>query len=103
RARAGPAADAGAGGGGEGGGCARLDRAFLRALLEKFDGGPVGVVALAAALGEDRGTLEDLLEPFLIQAGFLDRTPRGRVATGRAWEHFGLAPGMPAGGQRGLF
>jgi len=81
----------------------RLDRAFLRALLEKFDGGPVGVEALAAALGEDRGTLEDLLEPFLIQAGFLDRTPRGRVATGRAWEHFGLAPGMPAGGQRRLF
>ena len=81
----------------------RLDRAFLRTLLEKFDGGPVGVEALAAALGEDRGTLEDLLEPFLIQAGFLDRTSRGRVATGRAWEHFGLAPGTPAGGQRRLF
>jgi len=81
----------------------RLDRAFLRTLLEKFDGGPVGVEALAAALGEDRGTLEDLLEPFLIQAGFLDRTARGRVATGRTWEHFGLAPATPAGGQRRLF
>ena len=81
----------------------RLDRAFLRILLEKFDGGPVGVEALAAALGEDRGTLEDLLEPFLIQAGFLDRTSRGRVATGRAWEHFGLAPATPTGAQRRLF
>ena len=81
----------------------RLDRAFLRTLLEKFDGGPVGVESLAAALGEDRGTLEDLLEPFLIQAGFLDRTSRGRVATGRAWEHFGMTPGDPAAGQRRLF
>jgi Holliday junction DNA helicase RuvB len=81
----------------------RLDRAFLRTLLEKFDGGPVGVEAIAAALGEDRGTLEDLLEPFLIQAGFLDRTSRGRVATGRAWEHFGMTPGAPASGQRRLF
>ena len=81
----------------------RLDRAFLRILLEKFDGGPVGVDSLAAALGEDRGTLEDLLEPFLIQAGFLDRTPRGRVATERAWSHFGLVPGAPSKGQRRLF
>jgi Holliday junction DNA helicase RuvB len=81
----------------------RLDRTFLRLLLEKFDGGPVGVDTLAAALGEDRGTLEDLLEPFLIQAGFLDRTPRGRIATDRAWAHFGLSPGEPVGGQRRLF
>jgi Holliday junction DNA helicase RuvB len=80
----------------------RLDRAFLRTLLEKFDGGPVGVDALAAAIGEDRGTVEDLLEPFLLQAGFLDRTPRGRVATARAWEHFGKTPSPPAG-QRRLF
>jgi Holliday junction DNA helicase RuvB len=80
----------------------RLDRAFLRTLLDKFDGGPVGVDALAAALGEDRGTVEDLLEPFLMQAGFLDRTPRGRVATLRAWEHFGKVP-SPTAGQRRLF
>jgi Holliday junction DNA helicase RuvB len=77
----------------------RLDRAFLRALLEKFDGGPVGVESLAAALGEDRGTLEDVVEPFLIQAGYLDRTPRGRVATARAWDHLG-AGAQP--GQRRL-
>jgi Holliday junction DNA helicase RuvB len=81
----------------------RLDRAFLRTLVEKFDGGPVGIESMAAALGEDRGTLEDLLEPFLIQAGFLDRTPRGRVATARAWAHLGLTPGTPAAAQRRLF
>jgi Holliday junction DNA helicase RuvB len=80
----------------------RLDRAFLRALLEKFDGGPVGVDALAAALGEDRGTLEDLVEPFLLQAGFLDRTPRGRMATSRAWDHFGLPRSRGPGAQRRL-
>ena len=79
----------------------RLDRAFLRTLLEKFDGGPVGVETLAAALGEDRGTLEDLVEPFLLQAGFLDRTPRGRVATARAYEHFDRP--APPPGQRRLF
>jgi len=67
-----------------------LDRALLQTLLKKFDGGPVGIETLAAALGEDRGTLEDLVEPFLIQNGFLDRTPRGRVATRLAWDHFGL-------------
>ena len=79
----------------------RLDRAFLRALIEKFDGGPVGLETLAAALGEDKGTLEDLVEPFLIQGGFLDRTPRGRVATPRAFEHFGVP--LPTAGQRKLF
>jgi Holliday junction DNA helicase RuvB len=79
----------------------RLDRAFLRTLLEKFDGGPVGVETLAAALGEDRGTLEDLVEPFLLQAGFLDRTPRGRLATARAYEHFDRP--APPPGQRRLF
>ncbi len=84
----------------------RMDRSLLRILLEKFDGGPVGLDTLAAALGEDKGTLEDLVEPFLIQAGFLDRTPRGRVATVRAWEHLGLrpgAPGRPAPRSRSLF
>jgi len=69
-----------------------LDRALLRALLEKFEGGPVGIDTLAAAVGEDRGTLEDIVEPFLIQGGFLDRTPRGRMATAAAWHHFGHPP-----------
>jgi Holliday junction DNA helicase RuvB len=72
-----------------------VDRGLLETLLRKFDGGPVGVDTLAAALGEDRGTLEDLVEPFLIQSGFLDRTPRGRVATRLAWAHFGMAPRNP--------
>jgi Holliday junction DNA helicase RuvB len=76
-----------------------LDRALLLALLEKFDGGPVGIDTLAAAVGEDRGTLEDIVEPFLIQEGFLERTPRGRVATRRAREHFGVAAPAPGGRQ----
>ena len=63
-----------------------LDRALLGCLVEKFDGGPVGLETLAAAVGEDKGTLEDVVEPFLIHQGFLDRTPRGRVATSRAVE-----------------
>jgi len=67
-----------------------LDRALLRTLIEKFDGGPVGIDTLSAAVGEERGTLEDLVEPFLLQEGFLERTPRGRLATRRAWEHLGL-------------
>lgn len=67
-----------------------MDRRLLLAVMEKFDGGPVGVDSLAAAIGEERGTIEDVLEPFLIQQGFLMRTPRGRVATRRAWQHFGL-------------
>jgi len=68
-----------------------LDRALMLTLLEKFDGGPVGLDTLAAAVAEDRGTIEDLVEPYLIYQGFLDRTPRGRVATRRAREHFGIA------------
>ena len=60
--------------------------------MEKFDGGPVGVDSLAAAVGEERGTIEDVVEPYLIQQGFLMRTPRGRVATRNAWRHFGLKP-----------
>ncbi len=75
----------------------RLDRALLRTILEKFDGGPVGLETLAAALGEDKGTLEDIVEPFLIQGGFLDRTPRGRVATRLAFEHFEREPGPRPG------
>ncbi len=68
----------------------QLDRTLLRTVIEKFDGGPVGVDNLAAAIGEERGTIEDVIEPYLIQQGFLMRTPRGRVATRTAWTHFGL-------------
>ena len=69
-----------------------MDRRLLLAVIEKFDGGPVGVDNLAAAIGEERGTIEDVLEPYLIQQGFLMRTPRGRVATKTAYLHFGLSP-----------
>ncbi len=71
-----------------------IDRRLLRTIIEKFNGGPVGVASLAAAMSEERDAIEDIYEPFLIQIGFLDRTPRGRVATPRAYEYFGLtAPG----------
>jgi Holliday junction DNA helicase RuvB len=76
-----------------------LDRSLMLAILEKFDGGPVGLETLAAAVGEDKGTLEDVVEPYLIHQGFLDRTPRGRAATRRAREHFGLPPLDGRGGQ----
>jgi len=66
------------------------DRRLLKAIIEKFDGGPVGVDSLAAAIGEERGTIEDVLEPFLIQQGYMMRTPRGRMATRHAYTHFGL-------------
>jgi Holliday junction DNA helicase RuvB len=69
-----------------------LDRRMLSTIIESFDGGPVGVESLAAALSEERGTIEDVLEPFLIQQGFLTRTARGRMATAKAYRHFGLAP-----------
>ena len=69
-----------------------MDRRLLQAIIEKFDGGPVGVDSLSAAIGEERGTIEDVLEPYLIQQGFLMRTPRGRMATNTAWLHFGLKP-----------
>ncbi|HPG26215.1 MAG TPA: Holliday junction branch migration DNA helicase RuvB [Myxococcota bacterium] len=69
-----------------------LDRDFLTTLVEKFGGGPVGLETLAAAVGEDKGTLEDVVEPFLIHCGFIHRTPRGRVATPHAWAHLGLTP-----------
>ncbi|MCP5200636.1 MAG: Holliday junction branch migration DNA helicase RuvB [Gammaproteobacteria bacterium] len=71
-----------------------MDRKLLLAVMQKFDGGPVGIDSLAAAIGEERGTIEDVIEPYLIQQGFLMRTPRGRVATRTAWQHFGL--GVPA-------
>ncbi len=72
-----------------------MDRKLLEAVIHKFDGGPVGVDSLAAAIGEERGTIEDVLEPYLIQQGFLMRTPRGRTATQAAYHHFGLCPPRP--------
>ncbi len=78
-----------------------VDRKILGTLIEHYDGGPAGIQALAAAVGEDRGTLEDLYEPFLIQEGFIQRTPRGRVATRRAYDHLGYP--RPSGGDRTLF
>ncbi len=69
-----------------------LDRKLLTSLMQKFDGGPVGVDTLAAAIGDERGTIEEVIEPYLLQQGFLMRTPRGRVATRLAWEHFNLKP-----------
>ena len=76
----------------DGHGFDQLDRRLLLAVIEKFDGGPVGVDSLAAAIGEERGTIEDVLEPFLIQQGFLLRTARGRMASKSAYQHFGLKP-----------
>ena len=75
-----------------------LDRRLLWLMIDKFGGGPVGLDTLAAALGEERGTIEDVLEPYLIQQGFLMRTPRGRLATAYAYRHFGLATGPASGG-----
>ncbi|GKT12121.1 MAG: Holliday junction DNA helicase RuvB [Thiomicrorhabdus sp.] len=69
----------------------KMDRRFLEALIEKFSGGPVGIDSIATALGEERGTIEDVIEPFLVQQGFLVRTPRGRVATPNAYKHLNLA------------
>jgi len=81
-----------------------MDRKLLGAMLEKFGGGPVGVDNLAAAIGEARDTIEDVLEPYLIQQGYLQRTPRGRVATPSIWRHFGLdAPGATVGMNRELW
>jgi Holliday junction DNA helicase RuvB len=70
----------------------RLDRELLRAICEHFGGGPVGLSTLAVAVGEERDTIEDVYEPYLLQRGFLQRTPRGRMATARAFAHLGLAP-----------
>ena len=83
------------------------DRKLLLTIIEKFDGGPVGVDNLSAAIGEERGTIEDVLEPYLIQQGFIMRTPRGRIATRNAWLHCGLKPPVQASatadGSLGLF
>ncbi|KTC79462.1 Holliday junction branch migration DNA helicase RuvB [Legionella cherrii] len=67
-----------------------MDRKLLLAVIEQFNGGPVGIDSIAAAIGEEKGTIEDVLEPFLIQQGFLMRTPRGRIATPKAYQHFGI-------------
>jgi Holliday junction DNA helicase RuvB len=77
-----------------------MDRQLMLAILEKFDGGPVGLDTLAASLGEDAGTLEEVYEPYLLRLGFIQRTPRGRVATASAYSHFGLKPNRE---QQGLF
>ncbi len=76
-----------------------MDRRLLLALIEKFDGGPVGVDSLAAAISEERDTIEDVLEPYLIQQGYLMRTPRGRMATRNAYAHFGLDGGAAGSGE----
>ncbi len=68
-----------------------MDRKLLLTVIEKFSGGPVGLDNLAAAIGEERDTIEDVLEPYLIQQGYLQRTSRGRIATANAYKHFGLA------------
>ncbi|HSH57410.1 MAG TPA: Holliday junction branch migration DNA helicase RuvB [Halomonas sp.] len=73
-----------------------MDRRLLVAMIEKFDGGPVGVDSLAAAIGEERDTIEDVIEPYLIQQGLMMRTARGRVVTRQAWQHFGLVPSADA-------
>jgi holliday junction DNA helicase RuvB len=73
----------------------RLDREILRAICEKFDGGPVGLSTLAVAVGEEQDTIEDVYEPYLLQRGLIERTPRGRAATRRAYEHLGLRPSGP--------
>jgi Holliday junction DNA helicase RuvB len=81
----------------------RLDRTLLLTLLEKFDGGPVGIDTLAAAVGEDRGTLEEVVEPYLIHQGFLARTPRGRIATRQSRDRFGVPAPAPDPTQPKLF
>ena len=80
-----------------------MDRRLLLTIIEKFDGGPVGIDSLAAAIGEERGTIEDVLEPYLIQQGFMMRTARGRVATNTAYSHFGLTPPERESVNRDLF
>ncbi|HTY94701.1 MAG TPA: Holliday junction branch migration DNA helicase RuvB [Steroidobacteraceae bacterium] len=80
-----------------------LDRKLLRTIIDKFDGGPVGIDSIAAAIGEERGTLEDVIEPFLIQQGFLIRTARGRMASRNAYLHLGLAAPAHAGATLPIF
>ncbi len=79
----------------------RLDRAVLTVLVERFGGGPVGLSTLAVAVSEEAETVEEVAEPFLVRAGLIARTPRGRVATQAAWAHLGLMPPSPSGRQAG--
>ncbi|MCB1429136.1 MAG: Holliday junction branch migration DNA helicase RuvB, partial [Nitratireductor sp.] len=82
----------------------QLDRRYLDQIARNFGGGPVGIETIAAALSEPRDAIEDIIEPFLIQQGFIQRTPRGRVMTANAWKHVGLeAPANLAAAQMGLF
>ena len=78
-----------------------MDRKLLEAVIHRFDGGPVGLDNIAASIGEEAGTIEDVIEPYLIQQGYLQRTPRGRIATLAAFRHLGVSP--PASGGYGLF
>jgi Holliday junction DNA helicase RuvB len=80
-----------------------MDSRVLRTIIEKFEGGPVGITTIAAAVGEDASTIEEVYEPYLVQNGFLQRTPRGRVATPQAYRHFGYTPLQPQGSQPSLF
>jgi Holliday junction DNA helicase RuvB len=80
-----------------------MDRKFLDALVQRFDGGPVGLDNIAAAIGEEPGTIEDVIEPYLIQQGYLQRTPRGRVATLLAYQHLGVNPSQAMAASDGLF
>ena len=73
-----------------------MDCRILRTIIEKFEGGPVGIGTIAAAVGEDQDTIEEVYEPFLVQNGFLHRTPRGRMATAPAYRHFGYQPPRPS-------
>ena len=78
-----------------------MDRKLLEAVIHRFDGGPVGLDNVAAAIGEEPGTIEDVIEPYLIQQGYLQRTPRGHVATQAAWRHLGLQAPTGAGATSG--
>jgi len=81
-----------------------MDARLLQSIIESFDGGPVGLSSLAVAVGEDAGTVEEVYEPYLIQNGYLQRTPRGRVATRKAYQRFGYRlPPRPGDSQAGLF
>jgi holliday junction DNA helicase RuvB len=80
-----------------------MDSRLLRTIIEKFDGGPVGLGTIAAAIGEDAGTIEEVYEPYLVQHGFLQRTPRGRMATAHAYRHMGFVPPVGMAEQPGLF
>ena len=75
-----------------------MDRKLLEAVIHRFDGGPVGLDNVAASIGEERDTIEDVIEPYLIQQGYLQRTPRGRIATMAAYRHLGVTPPRPEGG-----